>query len=386
MFWNRINGKRKQATRLKYCFEPLEDRRMLALDFAPGLFVAESPQEQAIADELGTDLAWLYSDYQDWLDAGGASSEPFATFSTAYSQFGFAVEDLNVAIEAYADTDPASIRDTLLSFGFEEVASYGRGLTGWLPLASMDDLAAVEGLLFGRIAYGSATNVGNTDSQGDAAQRSDLARTMFGLDGTGVTVGVISDSYDVSASAAGSAALDVASNDLPVGVNVLDDTRDPDFVIDEGRAMLQIVHDVAPGSALAFHTAGISQIAMASAIGDLETAGSNVIVDDVTFFAEPMFQDGVIAQAVDATVANGVAYFSSAGNLARRSYESPFNAGQQFNIGGVNEIAHEFDAGTNDVFQSVTVPIGGLFRVSFQWDAPNASAGALVQTATSISI
>ncbi len=375
MSWNRRKQQHQGITRNRFSFETLEDRRLLTVDFAPDLFVPETPDEQAIADEVGYDLAWLYTDYLDWLDAGGAASEPFSTFSPAYVQLGFAVEDLQVSIEAYAETDAASVRDTLLSFGFEELASYGRGLTGWLPLASIDDLSAVEGLLFARLAHGSVTNVGSTDTQGDAAQRSDDARTMFGVDGTGVTVGVISDSYDVSASAGGSAAQDVMSNDLPAEVNVLDDTRNPNQVIDEGRAMLQIVHDVAPGAGLAFHTAGISQIAMAAAIGDLETAGSDVIVDDVIFFAEPMFQDGVIAQAVDDVVANGVSYFSSAGNQARRSYESGFNAGQQLNIGGVLETAHEFDPGTNDIFQRVTIPIGNIFRVSFQWDAPAASAG-----------
>jgi len=358
-------------------FERLEDRRLLAIDFAPGQFVPDSPEEQAIADEVGTDLAWLYSDFVDWEAAGGASEEPFATFSPAFQQVGFAVDDLNVSIEAYAELDAAAIRDDLTTVGFQELASYGRGLTGWLPIASIDSLAETTGLLFARITHGFVTNVGNTDTQGDIAQQSDDARTMFGVDGAGVTVGVISDSYDVSASADGSAAQDVTTGDLPAGVNVLDDTLNPNQVIDEGRAMLQLVHDVAPGANLAFHTAGVSQIAMASAIGDLEAAGSDVIVDDIIFLAELMFQDGVIAQAADAAEVNGVPYFSAAGNQARRSYESTFNAGQQLNIGGVLETAHEFDPGTNDIFQSVTVPIGGLFRVSFQWDAPSASAGGI---------
>ena len=84
---------------------------MLAIDFAPGLFVPESPEEQAIADEVGTDLAWLYSDYVDWQAAGGEEEEPFATFSPAVTQVGFAVEELRVSIEAYAEQDAASIRE-----------------------------------------------------------------------------------------------------------------------------------------------------------------------------------------------------------------------------------------------------------------------------------
>jgi hypothetical protein len=63
--------------------------------------------------------------------------------------------------------------------------------------------------------------------------------------------------------------------------------------------MAEIVHDVAPGAKIAFHTANLGQAGFASGIGKLADAGWNIIVDDVIYFAEPMFQDGIIAQAVD---------------------------------------------------------------------------------------
>ncbi len=360
--------------RTKFSFERLEPRLVLTdFDFGTGVFVPDSPEEQVIADEAGTELAWLYSDYVDWQTAG--EPEPFATFSPAMAQLGFAVQDLNVAVEAYANDEASDIQAALAALGFQELASYGRGLDGWFPIASIGDLPMVDGLNFARLAHGFVTNVGITDTQGDLAQVTNQVRNTFGVNGAGVTVGVISDSYNVSASATRTAAQDVASGDLPAGVNVLADATNPNAVIDEGRAMLQIVHDVAPGSNLAFHTAGASQVAMANAIGNLQTAGSDIITDDVIFFAEPMFQDGVIAQAVNNTVNAGTTYFSAAGNQARRSYESTFNAGQLVNIGGVLETAHEFNTVTHDILQSITIPIGGRFRLSFQWDAPFASAG-----------
>lgn len=53
-------------------------------------------------------------------------------------------------------------------------------------------------------------------------------------------------------------------------------------------------------------------------------------VDEIFYFGEPAFQDGIIAQAVDEVKAMGVAYFSVAGNSARQSYEFAFvDSGQR---------------------------------------------------------
>ena len=95
-----------------------------------------------------------------------------------------------------------------------------------------------------------------------------------------------------------------------------------------------------------------------------------------------MFQDGVIAQAVNNAVATGVAYFSSAGNQARQSYQSVFRPGDFFPantfpgasafLGGT---AHNFDSsGGKDHFQSITIPAGTTITVVLQWDSPFFSA------------
>jgi hypothetical protein len=66
---------------------------------------------------------------------------------------------------------------------------------------------------------------------------------------------------------------------------------------DEGTAMLEIVHDVAPGASLLFATAGDSDAAMANSIDQLRLAGCDIIVDDVLFLSEPTFQDGIVARS-----------------------------------------------------------------------------------------
>jgi hypothetical protein len=270
------------------------------------------------------------------------------------------------------------LNSALASIGFSEVASFGRMAAGWLPLGSIDELAAIAGVNFARASFGGITQAGVVQTQGDASQRTDDVRNVFGFTGLGTTVGVISDSYNTAPGVTIRAADDIGSGDLPIGVNVLDDTYPvsiPDNEpIDEGRAMLQIVHDVAPDAALAFHTSGVAQAAMRNAILDLQAAGADVIVDDIIFLAEPMFQDGIIAQAVDQVVNAGVTYVSAAGNQGRRSYQSGFIAGPVLNISGTLETSHLFNAGTGDNRQRITIPTNSTFITSFQWDAPFATA------------
>src|SRR5262249_31010363 len=145
-----------------------------------------------------------------------------------------------------------------------------------------------------------------------------------GIDGRGITVGALSDSFDTATQAiAGGplkihAADDIKSGDLPPeGVTVLQD--DPSAgSTDEGRAMLQIVHDVAPRAKECFATADGGELNFANNIRALADktgrCGADVVVDDVGYFAEPFFGDGVISDAVDDVAAKGVHYFSSAGN------------------------------------------------------------------------
>lgn len=154
-----------------------------------------------------------------------------------------------------------------------------------------------------------ASLIGALTSQGYIAHGSNLVVNNQNITGAGVTVGVLSD----SASAARIAAL-IASGDLPPNVSVLPGQTGPSTGEDEGTAMMEIIHDMAPGANLIFATADTGSANFANNIIALKNAGCKIIVDDFTYFAEGAFQDGPIAQAVNQVTAAGVIYFSSAAN------------------------------------------------------------------------
>ena len=338
--------------------------------FSPAFATAQTAKYGSMA-KLSSSLASLHERYTAYLTQGNRA--PFASRDPLIP-----LVDERVAIDATAATDVDNLRHDLVTLGMGDAVAFGRIVSGHLPISSISALTALRTLRFARPAI-AITNAGSVTTQGDAAMRSDVARTTLGVNGSGITVGVLSDSFNCL----GGAAADLGSGDLS-SVSVLQEHSNCGGASDEGRAMLQIVHDVAPGASLAFASAFNGLASFATNIQSLASAGAKVIVDDVVYLSEPFFQDGILAQAVDNVVAGGVAYFSAAGNQGRQSYESPFRGGGVFAAhyfpssnsavtfsGGM---AHNFDpAGGTDVFQRITLPAGAGFIMSLQWDSPSFS-------------
>jgi len=203
------------------------------------------------------------------------------------------------------------------------------------------------------------TNAGTVTTTGDAVLRSDVARTVLGTDGADVTVGVISDGAD-------SLAASVASGDLPVQVDLPAIPGITPGHGDEGTALLELVHDVAPGARLAF-AAPRTSAEMVAAIDGLAAAGARVIVDDLVFTDEPKFEDGPIAQAARRFALGGGVYVTAAGNYAGAHYFNAYRPGDGITLGGLEYRAlHRFADG--DFGNSLRIPAGSEVIAVLQWN------------------
>jgi hypothetical protein len=309
-----------------------------------------------------------------------------------------------VLVDAITRGDPQQLKNALVALGLQNPTVFSNDVGGWLPITQIEAATARAELHSMRAAM-PRTRAGAITSQGDFAQHSDVLRTTYPtLDGTGVIVGALSDSYNCYPTYAQNhvtnyarngftttAPTDVSSADLPSGVTVALEASCMNYGAptqlpfgDEGRAMLQIVHDVAPGASLAFYTAENGESGFASGIVKLQTdVHAQVIVDDVGYFDEPFFQDGVIAQAIDQVVGKGVAYFSAAGNDGVLSYDNPAPVFTQPSAApNTGEFLLNFEnTGTPPYASTLSIDIpalkpGYLLALVLQWDQPYVSGAA----------
>ncbi|MBI2397317.1 MAG: S8 family serine peptidase [Xanthomonadales bacterium] len=211
---------------------------------------------------------------------------------------------------------------------------------------------------------------GVVGNQAEQALEVEAVRRVFPTaNGTSLRIGTLSDSAN---RIGGGVATSQGSGDLPAGVRVgvLADMVGGSPT-DEGRAMMELIHDIAPDTTqLVFATATGGQANFAANIAGLAAANMDIINDDYVYFAEPFYQDGVVAQAVDTFVTNGGLYFALNHNYANLSYESVFSDGDADNY-------HQFSGG--DEVQQITMPSGTAANpvsvsVVLQWSQPMGSA------------
>ena len=330
---------------------------------------------------------------------------PAAKAGIRMTQAPLAIRDRQgrVLVDVYAEQGAPlpAVRDRAEQAGLQTVTQADDALEGYVALDDVNALAKAAGVASVSQALKPFTNVGAATSQGVAAERVD--RVPRGIDGRGITVGALSDSFDTATETVDGkpltvhAADDIRTGDLPPeGVTVLEDAQGG---ADEGRAMLQIVHDVAPKARECFATAFTGDLGFANNIRALADRNgacrADVIVDDVGYFDEPFFSRGPISDAVDAVAAQGVHYFSSAGNgSSQQAFAAPLRtvnttAGSNIKLAGVDPKLYaggfeDFDQGPGtDIAQNMvlggdpTSDDGGSDGIlDLQWDDPVDPNGA----------
>jgi hypothetical protein len=255
----------------------------------------------------------------------------------------------------------AVTRDAVIASGgvvVDEVPQF-RFLQVRLPFASVELIADRPEVERIRPAAKPRVRKVNT-SQGDQAHRAVQARSL-GPTGAGIGIGVISNGVDTLAARQ-------ATGDLPA-VTVLPGQAGSG---DEGTAMLEILYDLAPGATLFFSRAGGSAPAMAANILALCNAGAKIIVDDIFYEDEAVFEDDVLTQAVNTVTANGCHFFSAAGNAGNLNdgtsgvWEGDFATGSSSPQG----LRHNFGGGA--ISNAITADPPGA--IVLQWSDKRGSS------------
>ncbi|MCG6917134.1 MAG: S8 family serine peptidase [Deltaproteobacteria bacterium] len=241
----------------------------------------------------------------------------------------------------------AAERAQLEAFDVEiEIVNEEHGIIqAWIPFELVEEVAQFPFVKLITPPGYRVNRIGSVTTEGDAVLNADQVRAL-GFDGTGVRVGVISDGVDSMATAQG-------SGDLPAAVTIQTHAGSGD----EGTAMLEIVHDLAPGAELGFCGPATS-LEMVTCVNDLANVfGADIIVDDLGFFDQAFFEDDFVAQAVATVVSNGVFYTSSAGNSAETHYQGDY-------VDSGDGLGSHLISGADNVFD-VNSP--GNIRIFLQW-------------------
>lgn len=338
--------------------------------FDPCIFPGYGPPNNGKSGNLiGSELTSLYN-YWQTNGCGNPNLDIYITNDNCQVLVEIVYEDgMLQQLYNLLVASPFNITDTVDNGTGNRIMTCFIDLGDLLALNNLNVTTGINLINHVRPVFRPIPTAGVAYSLGDIAQRSDIARNGFNVGGEGVKVGVISNSYNKIPG--NPANLDVLNGDLP-GTGNPDGDNTPVQVLqdypygvqsDEGRAMLQIVHDVAPKSTLAFASGFISAGNMAQQIRLLQQSGCNVEVDDITYITEPFFSDGMIANAVNEVTALGVSYFTSAGNYGDKSYEGIYTPTTA--PGTIIGTAHNFGGG--DRFQNVSLTPGSYLLV-MQWE------------------
>ncbi|MFT6045106.1 MAG: hypothetical protein ACI9WC_000805 [Arenicella sp.] len=273
-------------------------------------------------------------------------------------------------VQVYIRLSNAEERDfnelKALNIEIEVINTQLKKVQAWVEIAqltALSQLANVEGINTPSFAY---SRTGGTNTEGDAILKANLLRDL-GFSGQGIRVGVVSDGSNDWTSARDSA-------DLPNSLRRFGScTAQPELIescisersCNEGTAMAEIIHDLAPSAELAVAAASTT-LEFIQGINQLASVfEADIIVDDLGFYMEPYFEDGDVAKAV-AALPSDILFISAAGNNGNNHYEADFNVDNDSAFQG-----HEFNTNVNALFRDqmgIIIPARSFVFAYLQWN------------------
>ena len=194
--------------------------------------------------------------------------------------------------------------------------------------ASLRALAALPDVRSVRLPSYPFLNAGSVTTEGDGILKADELRDLLGVDGSGITVGVISDGVAGLSESQGLGdlpAVDTATCDVAAESPTAAESGA------EGTAMLEIVHDIAPGAALMFGHFGFSYngtVMDFNAAVDCLAANADIVVDDIGWFGVGPYDGTSLVSQNTADALNGPGpirgYYTAVGNQAHDHYQAPY--------------------------------------------------------------
>ena len=291
---------------------------------------------------------------------------------------------------------------------------------GLLPVTMITQVSALPFVRYIRLPDYGFKSTGSVDSQGDQILQAAQARAQFGVDGTGIRVGVISDGiggiFDpTNCGLSMEVPNPIQTGDLPnatptctngvltsVSGGIIAQSFRTDGNLEaclgtcdttglvgaEGTAMLEIVHDLAPGAKLYFANFDTS-MSFQPAV-DFVAENTDVAVDDIGFFTPPF--DGTSAVSTNTstalnTDANPIrGYFTAVDNFAQDHYSGQYvdsgvdgtsvtgEAGHLHSFQAVPNVTTDNAGFGSSIFDPLAVPPGGVVQVFLAWNDPNGAS------------
>jgi len=233
-------------------------------------------------------------------------------------------------------------------------------IQGWIHFDQINSISELEFVIKITPPGYTKPRTGSVNTQGDAVMKSDQVRNNLGITGEGVFIGVISTGITnvASSMATGDLPDNIATNPMLLGIED-----------DEGTAMLEIIHDIAPGASLAF-CGPTTSIEFISCIDFLLSIGVDVIVDDLGLYDQPFFEDGPVALEARSAVQSGVVFVSAAGNDALEHYQADYiDINPEDNINNFHDFGAAGGIGSIDGILALIPPNKGT-NIILQWSDP----------------